>query len=89
VVSKRISKYLVVKKVQINPPNSADDTRPFRIHGLSMLPERNRIVKPLLYSNADPDPEHGTAIVKHCSFGKYRTMQGTRFRRQEHETSTR
>lgn len=69
VVNKSNSKQLVVKKVLKIKPHSENDVRPHEVRALSMLPNCNRIVGPLLYSHADPDKEHGTAIFKHFRLG--------------------
>ncbi|KAF1839631.1 kinase-like protein [Decorospora gaudefroyi] len=66
-VSGTNSKQFLVKKVL--DIDEDDDAQPPEIRALARLPDCNRIVKPIAYSHADPDPEHGTALFEHYLLG--------------------
>ncbi|RMZ70197.1 serine threonine kinase [Pyrenophora seminiperda CCB06] len=59
--SRTEAKVFVVKKVI----ETHQDVHPPEIAILALLPDCNRVVKPIFYSHADPDPQHGTAIFQH------------------------
>ena len=63
--SRTDAKMLVVKKVVA----TNRDARPLEVRILALLPDCNRVVKPIFYSHADPDPQHGTAIFQHYPMG--------------------
>ncbi|CAO2656368.1 Nn.00g051710.m01.CDS01 [Neocucurbitaria sp. VM-36] len=65
-VSRSDQKQLIIKKVLTD---SNDGQRPAEILALSLLPDCNRIIKPLFYSPFEPDPDHGTALFRHYPLG--------------------
>ena len=66
-ISRTDRKALLVEK--IFKVDKESDAQPLEITMLARLPDCNRIVKPLLYSHADPDPEHSTALFQHYMLG--------------------
>ncbi|KAH7085420.1 kinase-like domain-containing protein [Paraphoma chrysanthemicola] len=79
-ISDRCSK--VVKKVLAVTPNSADSPLPFELRALAMLPECNRIMRPIHYSASDPDPQHGTAIFEYSPLGDLAQWKDKNFDRK-------
>ncbi|KAJ4365811.1 hypothetical protein N0V83_008432 [Neocucurbitaria cava] len=65
-VSRSDQKRFIIKKVA---PNADDNSRPQEALVLSLLPECNRIVKPIFCSSLDPDPMHGTVLFQHYPLG--------------------
>ncbi|KAI0613262.1 SPS1 Serine-threonine protein kinase [Pyrenophora tritici-repentis] len=63
--SRTNAKLLVVKKVLY----VGGRAQPLEVTILALLPECNRVVKPIYYSHADPEPEHGTVIFQHYPMG--------------------
>lgn len=60
---------LIVKKVVEVIPNSNNDMRPTEVRALLLLPDCNRIVKPLFCSLSEPDPKHSTILFEHYPLG--------------------
>lgn len=75
----------VVKKVLTVTPNSAGDPLPFELRAVAMLPECNRIVRPIHYSASDPDPQHGTAIFEYCALGDLAQWKEIKFDRKNYK----
>ncbi|KAF2685908.1 kinase-like protein [Lentithecium fluviatile CBS 122367] len=67
--SKENHKQLVVKKVMRIEKNIDKDYSPLEIRVLALLPDCNRISKPIFYSRSDDDPTTGTAIYTHYPLG--------------------
>ncbi|CAE7210333.1 hypothetical protein PTNB73_09178 [Pyrenophora teres f. teres] len=63
--SRTNTKLLIVKKVL----PFGQRAEPLEIVILALVPECNRVVRPIYYSHADLDPEHGTAIFHHYPMG--------------------
>ena len=68
--SRTSAKTLLVKKLlDLHPEEEEEKEQPTEIAALALLPDCNRVVKPIHYSHADPDPEHGTALFHHYPLG--------------------
>jgi hypothetical protein len=69
----------VVKKVLEVGVNLADDPFPLEVWAITMLPECNRIVKPIYYASDDPDEEHGTVFFEYYPLGDVRQWKEAGF----------
>jgi serine/threonine protein kinase len=58
----------VVEKVLLVDPGHTDHL-PIEIQALEMLPDCNRIVKPLHYARDNQDPQYGKAMHEHYHLG--------------------
>jgi serine/threonine protein kinase len=68
-VSRTNAKQFVVKKLLKIDVDEENDAQPPEVRALALLPDYNRIVKPILYSHKDPDEDHGTAFFLNCPLG--------------------
>jgi len=73
--SRTDAKMLVVRKVV----NIGRRAQPLEISIIAPLPDCNRVVRPIFYSHADPDPHHGTAIFQHYPMGDLMHWKGQQF----------
>jgi serine/threonine protein kinase len=76
-VSRTNAKMLLVKKLL--DLDDEGDAPPPEIAALALLPDCTRVVKPILYSHADPDPEHGTALFQHYPLGDLQQWKSQEF----------
>ncbi|KAG9192452.1 hypothetical protein G6011_11186 [Alternaria panax] len=61
---------LVKKLLELDPKDDVKESKqPPEIAALAVLPDYNRLAKPILCSHADSDPEYGTALFQHYQLG--------------------
>jgi serine/threonine protein kinase len=78
--SRTNAKTLLVRKLlDLDPEDEDEDEQPPEIAALALLPDCNRVVKPILYSHADPDQEHGTALFHHYPLGDLQQWKKEQF----------
>ncbi|PVI06916.1 kinase-like protein [Periconia macrospinosa] len=68
-VNKHNVNMLVVKKVMRNHNPSSGDARPLEIKFLALLPDSNRVIKPIFVAPSQPSPQFSTAIFRHYPLG--------------------
>lgn len=77
-VNRLNSKQLIVKKV-VRTTDNAKGMLPFEVRALSLLPNCNRIVRPLTYLLMEPDNDHGTMIFPHYPLGDVAQWKARQF----------
>jgi hypothetical protein len=79
-VSRTNAKALLVKKLHdLDPEDEEENEQPPEIATLVRLPDCNRVVKPISYNHADPDPDHGTALFQHYLLGDIQQWKRQQF----------
>jgi serine/threonine protein kinase len=58
--------FIIKKELEADDEN---DASPTEVRALALLPDCNRIVKPILYSHKHPDEDHGTAFFQNYPLG--------------------
>ena len=76
---------MVRKVLPVDASSSEDESRPFEIRALSLLPDCNRIVKPLLYLPSNPDPQHDTIFFQHYPLGDLEQWKEKAFDRKNNK----
>ena len=72
-------KQLVVMKVMRIKQNQDNDPRPLEIRALSLLPDCNRILKPLHDERLPKNLMYGMAIFAHCPLGDLKEWKESQF----------
>jgi serine/threonine protein kinase len=63
------AKQFIIKKELELDADDDNDAPPTEVRALALLPDCNRIVKPILYSHKYPDEGHGTAFFRNYPSG--------------------